>query len=429
MRDILITLIVVGWVPFIFRIPQLGAYVWAWMSLMNPHRLAFGFASSFPFAHIIALSTLVAFLFGRKSRKPFPVNNITVVYLLFIAWMSFTCLFAMNKPEIVLDRWVFVLKIHLMLLVTLMLIRGRKPIEWLVWVVTFSIGFYGIKGGVWTILSGSGRVWGPAGSMIQDNNGLGLALVMLVPFMYYLYQVSSGRFVRLTLLGGGVLIFFSVLGSQSRGAFLALIAMTFFLVLKSRRPVLMSILLSCLLAVAILFMPDAWVGRMESIQTFEQDSSAMSRIYTWKTLWNLALDRPIVGAGFRTDNPLVFATYAPTNVGDYFGGSVLVAHSIYFEALGEHGFPGLGLYLLLGFFTWRKASKLSRQTRDDPEFGEWVPLLMRMVQVSLTGFAVGGAFLSLTHFDLPYYILSYVILVDATVRERDKQKMAVAPDR
>lgn len=426
MRDLLITAVVIGLIPFILRSPRLGAYVWAWLSMMNPHRLAYGFARSFPFAYIIALSTLVAFLFSKKERKPFPVNNITVVYLLFIFWMSFTCFFALNMPEIVLDRWVFVLKIHLMLFVTLMLIRGREQIEWLVWVVTASIGFYGVKGGIWTILGGGGgRVWGPEGSMIMDNNGLGLALVMLVPFIYYLFHVSSRRWMRLALIFAGVTTCFAILGSQSRGALLALIAMAFFLALKGKRPVLMSFLLVAVLSTAIMFMPDKWTSRMETIQTFEQDSSAMSRIFTWKTLWNLAQDRPFVGAGFRTDNPLVFALYAPPSEGVYQGDQVLVAHSIYFEVLGEHGFPGLLLYLMLGFFTWRKASRLARQTQNDPEFGSWVPLLMRMVQVSEAGFAVGGAFLSLTHFDLPYYILSYVILVDATVREREKNRLTV----
>lgn len=419
MRDIALTILVAAMVPFILRSPSIGAYVWAWLSMMNPHRLTYGFASNFPFAYFIALLTLISFLFARKERKPFPVCNITVVYLLFVLWMSVTSLFAMNRPEIVLERWIFVHKIHLMLFVTLMLIRDRKPIEWLVWVVTLSIGFYGIKGGVWTVLGGNaGRVWGPAGSMIEDNNGLGLALVMLVPFMYYLFQVTPNRLIRFSLVGGGAAMCFSILGSQSRGALLALVAMAFFLAFKSKRPALMSLLLSTLLAVAILSMPESWTQRMETIQTYEQDASAMSRIYVWKTMWNLALDRPIVGAGFGTDNPMVFALYAPDSAGGGFGGQVLVAHSIYFQALGEHGFPGLVLYLLIGIFTWFKAGHLAKLTRDDPEFGQWVPLLMRMTQVSLTGFAVGGAFLSLVNFDLPYYIVAFVILVDTSIRER-----------
>jgi len=415
MRDLLLTAIVVVLIPLILRTPRYGAYAWAWLSMMNPHRATWGFARNFPFAYTVALSTLIGFLF-TKERKPFPVTPITVVYLSFWFWMTFTCLFAMNSLDVVLDRWIFVSKIHLMLMVTLMLIRGREQIEGLVWVVTASIGFYGVKGGIWTVLTGggSGRVWGPPDSMIADNNGLALALVVLVPFVYYLYQVSSRRWLRWALAFSGVAICFSILGSHSRGALLALVAMAFMLAFKGKRPFLMSFLLVTVLSTAILSMPENWTSRMETIQNYEQDSSAMSRITTWKTLWNLAVDRPIVGAGFRTDNPLVFALYAPPE----WGGGVLVAHSIYFEVLGEHGFPGLFLYVGLFFLSWMRAGKLARLTRDDPEFGSWVPLLMRMVQVSLTGFAVGGAFLSLAHFDLPYYILAFVILVDATVRER-----------
>ncbi|WP_153110289.1 putative O-glycosylation ligase, exosortase A system-associated [Propionivibrio limicola] len=415
MRDLLITAVVIALIPLILRTPRFGAYVWAWLSMMNPHRAAWGFARSFPFAYLVALSTLIGFLFSRE-KKPFPVTPITVVYLSFWFWMSFTCLFAMNTPEIVLERWIFVSKIHLMLLVTLMLIRGREQIEGLVWVVTASIGFYGVKGGIWTVLTGggSGRVWGPPDSMISDNNGLALALVVLLPFVYYLYQVSSRRWLRWGLVFSGVAICFSILGSHSRGALLALIAMAFMLALKGKRPFLMSFLIVAVLTTAILSMPEIWASRMESILNYEQDASAMSRITTWTTLWNLVMDRPILGAGFRTDNPLVFALYAPEG----WEGKVLVAHSIYFEALGEHGFPGFFLYLGLFFLSWMRAGKLARLTRDDPEFSPWVPFLMRMVQVSLTGFAVGGAFLSLVHFDLPYYILAFVILVDATVRER-----------
>lgn len=217
MRDILITVIVLGLLPFILRSPRIGAYAWAWLSLMNPHRGAFGFARSIPFAHLVALSTLAGFLFSR-DRRPFPVNSITVTQVLLLVWMSITCLFALNSTEIVLERWIFVFKIQLMLFVTMMLIRGREQIERLIWVVTLSVGFYGVKGGIWTLMGGgSGRVWGPAGSMIEGNNEVGLALVMLIPFMYFLHQVSTRRVIRAALVFAIVTSCFAILGSQSRG--------------------------------------------------------------------------------------------------------------------------------------------------------------------------------------------------------------------
>ena len=127
----------------------------------------------------------------------------------------------------------------------------------------------------------------------------------------------------------------------------------------------------------------------------------------------------MLGAGFLADNGKVFDRYAPLD-GEFaiIKGSVYVAHSIYFQMLGEHGFVGLGLFLALGVVTWFSAARLARQTRDDPEFGSWMPLLMRMVQVSLVGYGVGGAFLSLAYLDLPYYIVGFVVTATALVRNR-----------
>lgn len=418
MRDILITAIICGLIPFILKNPRIGAYAWAWLAMMIPHRLAFGFARTLPFSQIVGIATLIGFLFS-KEKKPFPFSPIIAVYLSLLGWMTVTSLFAIDTPQAIWERWEQVMKIHLFLMLTLMLLRGREQIERLIWVITLSIGFYGFKGGLFTAMTGgSSRVWGPPGGVIAGNNELGVALVMLVPFMYYLFQTATQRYIRNGMLVLISATFLCILGTQSRGALLALVCMAFFVALKGKRPVMTTSIIAGLLIAAIAFMPDSWTSRMNTIESFEQDTSAMSRIYTWKTLWNLALDRPLVGAGFKADIPIVFATYAPLDMGKFdFQGTVLVAHSIYFQALGEHGFPGLILYFLLGFMTWRKAGKLAAISRNDPELSAWVPLLMRMIQASLAGFAVGGAFLSLVHFDLPYYIVALVVLVDAGINE------------
>ena len=418
MRDILITVVIVCLIPLIVRRAHIGAYVWAWLSLMIPYRAAYGFARNLPFAQIVAITTLVCMLFS-KDRRPFPVNSITVVQLLFVFWMSFTCLFAMNTPEIVLDRWVIMLKIHTMLFATMMLLRGRKQIEMLICVATLSVAFYGVKGGVWTLATGGGgRVWGPSGGVLQGNNELGIALVIITPFLYYLYQTATRRIYKQCLVACIVFVSLGILGTQSRGALLALVAMALLMGLKGKHPFRTTLAICLGLGAAILFMPDSWIERMQTIRSYDQDSSAMSRIYTWTTLWNLAIDRPFVGAGFATDNPALYALYAPVGgVGSYTAGQIFVAHSIYFQALGEHGFPGLILYLLLGIFTWREANRLALKTQDCAEYSAWVPLLMRMTQVSLAGFAVGGAFLTLVHFDLPYYFACYVVIVGATLKE------------
>ena len=176
-----------------------------------------------------------------------------------------------------------------------------------------------------------------------------------------------------------------------------------------------------LMAGAVAFMPDSWTTRMSTIETYDQDASALSRLSTWQTIWNLAKDRPIVGAGFNLDNPLIFQLYAEDPTTTSFS-----PHSIYFQALGEHGFVGLALYLGLGLVIWLRCRKLARAAAGTPGY-DWIPLLMRMVQVSLLGFAVGGAFLGLLHYDLPYYLAAIVVLVEATMRETQAKTVRVQP--
>ena len=418
MRDLVLLVILVALVPMIFRRPYIGALAWAWVSLMSPHRLAYGFASTLPYAMVIAVATL-AVLPMTKQKYPMPKNAIVTLIILFVCWMSFTTLFAINPDsEGVMYAWRQSLKTHLMLLVTLVLIRGRDQIEKLVWVLVVSIGFYGTKGGYFTIITGgSFRVWGPSGTFIEGNNELALALVTLVPLMYYLVAVSKNPWVRRGLWMSMVLCVFSILGSHSRGALLAILAMAFFLVIKSNRPFLLAICVSAVLGVAVLSMPTEWTERMETIQEYQSDGSAQSRINTWYTIWNMAVDRPFVGAGYRVGSDLLYQRYSPKAVTKSFD-----SHSIYFQALGEHGFVGLGLYLLLGLVTWRKAARLAKECAKGPE-SAWVPILMHMVQVSMIGFAAGGAFLGLLHYDFPYYLAGLVVLVGATV-EADRRAAA-----
>lgn len=427
MRDLLLFAVVMGLLPFILFRPVLGAYTWAWLSMMSPQTLTFGFVRTLPLAYIVAVTTVVGLVFSRQRRR-LPFTGVTMVLLLLLAWMTVTAFFALNSPEFVLQRWIFVMKIQTMIFVTLMLVRGREQIDKLIAIVTFSVGFYGIKGGIWTLLTGGGgRVWGPPGGMIEGNNELAVALIMLLPLMFYLYQTASRKLVRVGLVVSMVSTGFAILGSQSRGALLGLCASAVYLAIKSRRPWRMGLLLAILFAGAFTFMPASWTGRMDTIERYQADDSAMSRIYAWKTMWTAALDRPLVGVGFGADNATVYQRYAPRDAAfQAFEGRVLVAHSIYFQMLGEHGFPGLAVFVLLGVITWRTAGRLARQTRDDETYSSWVPALMSMLQVSLIGYAVGGAFLSLAYFDLPYYIVAFVVLVDASVRERQHATSAQA---
>jgi probable O-glycosylation ligase (exosortase A-associated) len=113
--------------------------------------------------------------------------------------MGITTIFAWY-PESAFLKYINVLKIQLVILFSLMLMGSKERIHMLLWVIFLSIGFYGIKGGLFTLLGDGGRVWGPAGSYIAGNNELALATLMILPIGNYLRVHSEKKWVRHVLL-------------------------------------------------------------------------------------------------------------------------------------------------------------------------------------------------------------------------------------
>lgn len=402
MRDLLVTVLVFGSLPFILRNPVNGVLMWIWISVMNPHTQGWGFATSFPFAMIIGAATLFSVAVSHQP-KTLPPSAIAWTLVLFIAWMNVTTLFALF-PATAHVQWNKVMKIMLMSLVTMMVIRSRDDIQRMIWVLTLSLGFYGVKGGIFTLRSGGeNRVWGPPDTFIGDNNALALALIMTLPLMRYLQQCHASGRRRWLWHGLNAMMLLSALaalGSYSRGGLLAIAAMIGFAWLQSRNKLVSAMLIGLFAPLALLFMPERWSARMDSIGDYQSDGSAMGRINAWWMAYNLACDR-FFGGGFEIAEPSTFLLYAPNPH------AIHAAHSIYFQALGEHGFIGLAIYLVLGMLTWQSAAWIVRHSRGHADLA-WAGQLARMIQTSLVAFAVGGAFLSLLYYDVPYYLMAAI---------------------
>jgi len=395
LRDLLLTLLLVGGLPVALRRPFIGALIFTFVSMANPHRYTWGFAYSMPWAMAYAIATMAGLM---ATQERFVVDSLRRYWpmLLYVAWTGATTFFAFER-ELALSRWLEVAKIQLMCLVTLMLLTDWKRIRLLVWVAVGSVSFYGLKGGVFTLVTGGDAlVWGPPDSAIEDNNHLAVGLVMMLPLLYWLYRDTQRKWVRALVLLAASMSAVAVFGSHSRSAFLGILAMAGFLVLKSDRKIPIAMLAILLGASIALFMPQQYWDRIATIETYQQDASAMGRINTWKTAVNIANDR-VMGGGFDYYSARVFKRYAP-NPDD-----IHSAHSIYFQALGEHGWIGLSLFLSIWLYVWFVCRRVIRSTRGSPdEYGKW--LLARMTQVSLVGFAVGGAFVNIGNWDLTYYL-------------------------
>ncbi len=396
-----------------------------------------------PFAQMVAGATFFSLLFNRE-RKRIPITPVTVIWILYVVWMITSTLAALDSTS-ASAQLSKVLKIQLFIFITMMVMYTKERINNLIWVIALSIGFFSVKGGLFTILSGGGeRVWGPPGSFIEDNNALALATIMTVPLMYYLYLQATRWWARWGLLGAAGLSVISAIGSYSRGAVIAISCAGLFFWLKSRKKLVSSIIVLSLAPGIILFMPQKWHDRISTLGSGQADSmeiaqmqtrdntgtvsppipdrdwfgywprdfSALGRINAWNYAINVANAR-ITGGGLESWSPESYALYAPIVE------EVKAAHSIYFSVLADHGWPGFIMFLTVIFLAWRSGSYAISASAGHAEL-MWARDLAKMIHVSMIAYCTGGAFLSLSYFDLPWHLIAINVLLKDIVAQHVK---------
>jgi O-antigen ligase len=128
---------------------------------------------------------------------------------------------------------------------------------------------------------------------------------------------------------------------------------------------------------------------------------------SWRVAWGVASDRPLTGGGFWVlPHREIFARYAPGYP------TIHSAHSIYFAVLGDHGFPGLFVFVSLILSCVFTLIGLEWRLRQIPE-GARLRSYCQMVLASFVVYAVSGAFLTQAYWDLFYHLVAFVILLKA----------------
>ena len=382
--------------------------MWSWLAYMNPHRLTWGFAYAQPWAQLVAVPTILGVFFSKGAWKPFPWTR--ELYLLFGFWIMIVISTIFSEypfgPLGAWDKFDQVSKILLFTVLTIGVMQDREKLKWLLLVITLSLGFYGLKGGIWAVRTGGGEmVLGPMRTFISGNTEIGLALNMILPFLLMLRRDEPRKWFRHFLLVTFFFTIIAILITHSRGALLGLIAVLGMLFLKSKAKVVMFVFLALAIPVAMTSLPTRWFNKMETIDTQPRDRSAAGRLEAWTLAYRMALDRPLTGFGFRPFRKEQYVRYIP----EYPVRSA-DAHSIYFQVLAEHGFIGLFLYAGLIVSCIFSVRKLYRQCRGSPN-RQWIANYSQMLEASLVAYAICGAFLSRSYFDLFFHFVAFTIIL------------------
>lgn len=403
------------------RAPFVGLLAWIWVSLMNPHQEVYGFLNGAPLNMVIAAATAASWLASRERKLP-SANAFIVLLAAFGAWAAISTMFALDPAHAapLRDR---TLKTIVLVVVVVMLANTRVRLQAVVWAVVISIGYYGVKGGGFTLLTGgSQKVYGPANSMIADNNCLGLALVMILPLALYLRMTSARAIVRWGLLGFMGLTFVAILGTYSRGALIGLVACLAVGGLRSRYGLVLALVGALGAAAAPSLMPASWSARMSTIRSYNDDDSFEGRVQAWRTSANIAAARPLTGGGFSAvEESWIAEAYASPGSSPH----GRAAHSVYFQVLGDTGYVGLGLYLSAIAVALMNTMRVLALTKGDPGL-RWAGQLARMLQVSLAAFLTDGAVLSMAYYDGVLLVFGLTAALLATVK-RPAPALAAEP--
>jgi probable O-glycosylation ligase (exosortase A-associated) len=416
MRDVIFALIIFGSLPVCFRRPLIGLLVFSWLAYMRTQDLTWGFARHQRWSFLVA-AVMGAGFFAQPRKKLFEKDPRCWAMIGLAMWFGLAVILADGgndySIERMIKRYVEFVKIIGIGLFTTVVVNKKEHLRVLVWVIALSFGFYGIKVGLAGVLSlGRVQVLQGPGGMLEDNNDFSLALCMALPLLIHIGATEQDKHLRRGIWLAAPLTAFTVIMTTSRGGFIALSAVMFMLVWRSRNRVAAFSLGGAALVIGLIFVPPKYYDRLTTLtskESIEADGSAMGRIAAWKTGVNMAVNNPLVGVGMNQFQ----ANYNQYKLERM--ESPRVAHNAYIQVWAECGTPALVMYLFLIFFSLWRLRRLRKDALQKYN-SSWIISYAAMFEVSMIAFIVGSTFLNRATFDLFYHFVAITVAFETIAR-------------
>ena len=420
MRDFVVIAIILGSIPICLVSPYAGILLWFWVTYFNPHRFTWGYAYTFPVAMAVAVPTLVGAIPAKKTMRALLTAESLLLLALWI-WFTITYIHAQDIPLFaanMLDakyEMAHISKILVMTFVMIVIINSKERLRNVLLVTACSLGMLALKSALFGFrVEGESRVHGPPDSFLTENNAYGLALNMALPLLFFLVRDEPRKWLRILLRILFAATVASVLLTYSRGGLLGLAAVITVLTLRSKHKTVGAFLLAATAFLVISFAPAQWMSRMGDFASGNLDSSANMRLTSWTVAWRLSKDYPMGGSFDAVPNVDVYRRYQPRPLPDDAPSSG--PHSIYFQLLGDHGFVGLGIFLLLMASCMWSLFRIRRASRQIPS-ARWLIVYSQMVETSILAFMVSGAFLGVVYLDVIYQMVGLTIVLKMLFRK------------
>ncbi|WP_305822822.1 putative O-glycosylation ligase, exosortase A system-associated [Massilia brevitalea] len=423
MRDLFLLALLPIMLYAMVQRPFIAVGMWVWTALFFPNGWVYGMAGHIRYNLLFTAVAILGYL-AYKHKPKVQLGMIGSFVLLFFLWTCISTATTLAPSDISLEYLTRFFKVVMLFVFVALTIQDKLHVDFVLWCLVLSVGFYADLEALKFLASGGGHnIAGMPGHVLGDRNELSLAFVMTLPVCYYLLGEygKTSKVLRLGLLGTMALLVFGVIGTQSRGGFVALIALGGYMYMKSERKVLLTVLIVALVVATLPFISADYTSRIDTIGAANEDASFMSRVVSWKLSFIMAMKHPFFGGGFKSleyfpvwsDLSRDFFSYPWFYTGHLTPNTTVgrAAHSVYFQVMGEQGFGGLILYLGCLASAFLKAGAVARRAKR-ASAPEWLRTLSTMLQLSIFAFALGGAALSFAYVDLIFCLFGLVLVIE-----------------
>jgi putative inorganic carbon (hco3(-)) transporter len=409
LRSLLLLFVYVAFLGLSVNAPFVATLGYVWVDTFQPQTVAYIILNQFPVAMIMGAVAFVGYL-ALDRRSPPPVSLQAVLHMSLAVWVTCTLIWA-QAPEPAMEKWDWAFKTLAFSAFIPYVIRSRVQIEAFVQVYVFSLAANFVPFGIKVLISGGG--YGVNLGLQQGNSGLaegGLlstACLMTVPLAVFLFKhgrlLPNLKIVRFGHLLVAALAIVTAIGTYERSALIGLVVLAGYMWVRTKHKIGFGIVVAIAACFIIYTASSAWNARISTVGNFEKENSAYTRILVWR--WTLAFTatHPL-GGGFQT---YVIDHVEVPGAGDEPGHMEFgrAFHSIYFEVLGEHGYPGIAIFLTLTGTMFLTLRRLARRARSHPEL-QWVVGLADALQSGLAVFLTAGAFVGIAFQPMFWYLIA-----------------------
>ena len=433
MMDLSLLCVWLAFVAFGLVAPFVWALGYVWTDVLEPHRISWSLLSSIQLSLIMALGALLAYvLMDRRAPPKLTLPHVLIGVL--AVWITLTETWALY-PDQAWAKWDPSVKVLVFACFMPFVFRSRIQIEAYVLIIVLSAAGHLLPWGLKTLVTGGGYnqslgLLNVNASALAESSTVAAVAIMLVPLVIWAGThsliVPWPRLRKLAAAGLVVVFLMASIGTFARTGLVGLAILGIVLLARSKRKVLFTVLTIVVGGILLGVTSDQWLARMETLQNVEGEGSAYTRILVWKWTLGFVADHPF-GGGFNTylGNTLVMPP-GPDGVSVIQHGRAF--HNSFFAALGEHGYPGLALYLtILGLIIVRM-QRLARSIRKLPELA-WAYDLARASQLALVIILACGNFVDLSFLFIIWYIVALNLCINNHVAYALKARGPVAVGR